>query len=48
MELLQVAVVLPLGPHIHLGETHQGEEGQRETKPGAQLKEKVHENTYMA
>lgn len=48
MELLQVAVVLPLGPQVHLGETHRGEEEQHEAKPGAQLKEEVHENAYMA
>lgn len=43
-ELLQVAAVLPFGPHRHLDEAHQGEEGhwqalghQREAEPGAQL-----------
>lgn len=45
-ELLQVAAVLPLGPHSHLDEAHQGEEGYRqalghqgEAQPGAQLQE---------
>lgn len=45
-ELLQVAAVLPLGPHSHLDETHHGEEGHRqalghqcEAEPGAQLQE---------
>lgn len=42
MERFQVAVVLPLDPHSHR------EKGQREAKPGAQLKEEVQENTYMA
>lgn len=43
-ELLEVAAVLPLGPHRHLDEAHYGEEGHRQTlghhgeaKPGAQL-----------
>lgn len=43
-ELLQVAAVLPLGPHRHLDEAHQGEEGhrqalghQREAEPRAEL-----------
>lgn len=43
-ELLQVAAVLPFGPHSHLDETHQCEEGHRqalghqcEAQPGAQL-----------
>lgn len=38
--------MLPLGPHSHLDETHQGEEGHRqalghqcEAEPGAQLQE---------
>lgn len=45
-ELLQVAAVLPFGPHSHLDETHQGEESHRqalghqsEPKPGAQLRQ---------
>lgn len=44
-ELLQVTAVLPFGPHGHLDETHQGEEGhrqtlghQREAEPGAELR----------
>lgn len=43
-ELLQVAAVLPFGPNGHLDETHQGEEGHRQTlghqgeaEPRAQL-----------
>lgn len=43
-ELLQVAAVLPFGPHSHLDEAHQGEEGhrqalghQREAQPRAEL-----------
>lgn len=43
-KLLQVAAVLPFGPHRHLDETHNGEESHRqalghegEAKPGAQL-----------
>lgn len=45
-ELLQVAAVLPFGPDGHLNETHQGEEGHRQTlghqgeaEPRAQLQE---------
>lgn len=48
MELLRVAAVLPLGPRSHLIVTHHGEKGHRKAKPGAQLKEEVHENTYVA
>lgn len=43
-ELLQVTAVLPFGPHRHLDEAHQGEEGhrqalghQREAEPRAEL-----------
>lgn len=43
-ELLQVTAVLPFGPHRHLNEAHQGEEGhwqalghQREAEPRAEL-----------
>lgn len=53
-EFLQVAAMLSLGPHGHLNETHQGEEGhgqtlshQREAEPGAQLQQKEEcENVY--
>lgn len=46
--------MLSLGPHGHLNETHQGEEGhgqtlshQREAEPGAQLQQKEEcENVY--
>lgn len=44
-ELFQVAAVLPFGPHRHLDEAHQGEEGhwqtlghQCEAEPRAELK----------
>ena len=45
-ELLQVAAVLPFGPNGHLDETHQSEEGHRQTlghqseaEPRTQLQE---------